>query len=98
MEPPLTHHVRFADPRYAAVELPDGASLSVVLDVTNSPVLFGCRTGLCGTCCCAVSGDLPPAGPDEREVIEALDITDPRARLLCQITLHGDLRIEAVLD
>lgn len=98
MEPALTYTVRFADPRYAPVALPEGANLSLHLNVANSPVLFGCRTGLCGTCCCAVSGELPPAGADEREVIDALDVHDPRARLLCQVTVVADLTIEAVLD
>ena len=35
---------------HAPVCLDERAELSRELDVSNSPLLFGCRTGVCGTC------------------------------------------------
>lgn len=70
--------------------------LARVLTVENSPVLFGCRTGLCATCASIVEvegGEV--AGPDEEE-LETLELAcenEPRARLLCQVRLTGDIRI-----
>jgi ferredoxin len=85
--------VSFSDPRYPAVCLPRGAALSEHLTVQNSPVLFGCRTGVCGTCASILSGDVPPPADEEREVLEVIDHPHPRARLLCQVELTADVEI-----
>ncbi len=72
--------------------------LSEMLDVTNSPVLFGCRTGICATCMVrVVSGaeHLPPLTEDEEEVIEVYD-GDEHCRLSCQLTLQGDVTLTYV--
>lgn len=89
----MTHLVRFSDARYPPLALPDGAVLSEHLSVVNSPVLFGCRTGICGTCLSRVEGELPPPSADEREVLDifAPDLAD--ARLLCQLRVRGDLLV-----
>ncbi|MBC6436085.1 2Fe-2S iron-sulfur cluster binding domain-containing protein, partial [Nostoc sp. HG1] len=34
-------------------------NLSEHLTIQNSPVLFGCRTGICGTCLVEVNGTIP---------------------------------------
>ena len=89
------HRVEFPGTTFPAVELPDRASLSLNLTVANSPLLFGCRSGLCGTCLIAVESDQPLAPPDAAEA-EALDIYAPNnahARLACQIVLSTDVRI-----
>jgi ferredoxin len=83
--------VRFFDESYAPVELAAGATLSEHLDVGNSPLLFGCRTGICGTCLVRVEGELPPPGDEERELLEMLAPGDAQARLACQLTVVGDL-------
>lgn len=76
--------------------LPARTELARVLTVENSPVLFGCRTGLCATCASVVeveAGEVP--GPDEEE-LETLELScgdEPRARLLCQLRLTGDIKI-----
>jgi len=87
----MTCRVSFFDASYAPVELPLGATLSEHLDVGNSPLLFGCRTGICGTCLVKVEGELPPPGDDEREILDVLAPGDRRARLACQLKLVGDL-------
>jgi ferredoxin len=89
------HRVEFPGTRFAPVELPDRASLSLNLTVRNSPLLFGCRSGLCGTCLIAVEADEPLPAPDSAEA-EALAIyapDNPAARLACQLVLSTGVRI-----
>lgn len=89
--------VRFADGRFPPVEVPAGAELALHLDVAGAPVLFGCRTGLCGTCACVVEGDLPPPSPAEREVLDIEAPDEPTARLLCQLRPTRDLIVVRAL-
>jgi ferredoxin len=85
--------VNFFDERYAPVELPAGARLSEHLDVGNSPLLFGCRTGICGTCLVRVEGALSPPSDEERELLDMLAPGDRSARLACQLEVECDLRV-----
>jgi ferredoxin len=89
--------VSFGDAAYVPVEVPGGCELAEHLDVHNAPVLFGCRTGLCGTCVSVVEGDLPPASADEAEVLDVEAPGVAGARLLCQLRPTADLRIVRVL-
>ena len=89
--------VSFGDRTYVPVEVPAGCELAEHLDVHNSPVLFGCRTGLCGTCVSVVEGDLPPASADEAEVLDVEAPGVAGARLLCQLRPTSDLRVVRVL-
>lgn len=79
----------------AAVALPPGAELRHCLDLANSPILFGCRTGLCGTCLVEVSGPADPDAPDrdEKEILELYAPGNPRARLACQLRACAHLRL-----
>jgi ferredoxin len=90
--------VSFADPRYAPLVLDAHTSLASALDILNSPVLFGCRTGICGTCAISVEpqgdGVLAPPAADEREVLEIVARGDASARLACQLDLTCDVRIQ----
>ncbi len=93
-----TFKVSFADAKYAPVEVPAGKHVSLHLTVQNSPILFGCRTGLCGTCASEVevlSGEIAPPSEEEKETLElAFDGPPPAsARLLCQMRMTGDIRI-----
>jgi ferredoxin len=92
--------VSFGDPKYAPIELPEGSQVALHLTVHNSPILFGCRTGLCGTCSALVdveSGSIEPRTEEELETLElAFDAGVPdNARLLCQLRLTADIRISA---
>jgi ferredoxin len=89
--------VRFAGGAFPPVEVPAGAELALVLDRAGAPVLFGCRTGLCGTCTSEVEGDLPPPSAEEREVLDIEAPDAPRARLVCQLRPHADLTIVRAL-
>ncbi|MBI2809491.1 MAG: (2Fe-2S)-binding protein [Candidatus Melainabacteria bacterium] len=88
--------VEFPTTSHKAVSLPAGANLSEQLTVVNSPVLFGCRTGICGTCLVQIqSGEETLTPPDEAEK-EALEIYAPgirNARLACQIALTSDISL-----
>ncbi len=89
--------VSFSLAQHAPIALPAGARLSEHLTVANSPVLFGCRTGICGTCLIEVlreaNGSLTPPDEDERELLDIVAPENPRARLACQIALRADLQI-----
>jgi len=95
-----THRVEFPATAFAPVELPDLASLPLHLTVENSPVLFGCRSGLCGTCLIEVeplgADALEPPVADELETLELYAPGNARARLACQLVLSGAVRIRKI--
>jgi len=94
-----TYEVDFGVLGRVSKRLPHGANLSEVLTIENSPLLFGCRTGICGTCISRVevrAGELPPPAEDEKDVLELLCPNEPKARLACQIRLSADLTIEPI--
>ncbi|MDX6770891.1 MAG: 2Fe-2S iron-sulfur cluster-binding protein [Elusimicrobiota bacterium] len=83
--------------RKPALRLPEGKLLCDLLTVENSPVYFGCRNGVCGTCLARVtvrSGDLAPPDADEAGVLELLCPDEPKARLACRVRLTADLTVE----
>ena len=82
---PNTHHV--------PVSLNPHTPLADELTVQNSPILFGCRTGICGTCLVTVTGETPPPDADEQELLEVLAPDCPNARLACQLDITYDLEI-----
>jgi len=85
--------VSFPGTDYPPITLPHHQSLSEHLTIQNSPVLFGCRTGICGTCLVEVIGDIPAALADEREMLDTLACDRPNARLACQISLTANIEI-----
>jgi ferredoxin len=85
--------IEFTDRQFAPLEIKSSQPLAEVLTVQNSPVLFGCRTGLCGTCVIAVTGDVTAATPAELEILELYAADDPTARLACQLDIRGDVMI-----
>lgn len=87
------HQVDFQDAGFPALQLKPGANLSEHLDVGNSPLLFGCRTGICGTCLVRVTGDVAPPDDEEKELLEVLAPDDENARLACQIVLTADITV-----
>lgn len=89
--------VHFPGTRFASVQVPEGAELARFLDVHNAPVLFGCRTGVCGTCAAVVAGDTAPVSDDEREVLDIEWEGVAGARLVCQLRPRADLTVLRVL-
>ncbi len=94
------HRVEFPDTNFAPQEIEAGCSLAEQLTVENSPLLFGCRTGICGTCLISLDpstgSGANPADKAEREVLEMLVPDEAHARLACQIRIQGDLKIRVL--
>ncbi len=93
------YKIEFPGTQFAPVELEEGAPLVTELTPENSPVFFGCRTGLCATCLIEVlhGGDkIPPPSEDEKETLEIYAEGNPNARLTCQLKLTADLAIKKI--
>lgn len=86
--------IHFPKTEHRSLSLAAHELLSNHLTIQNSPVLFGCRTGICGTCLVKVTGDIPPPNRDEQEMLAVLAPECPTARLACQIDLTADITIE----
>jgi ferredoxin len=85
--------ISFPGTDYPPITLQPHQNLSEHLTIQNSPVLFGCRTGICGTCLVEVIGDIPAAKVDEQEVLDTLAPDRPNARLACQLDLTANVEI-----
>lgn len=95
----MEHAVSF-ESGHPPVRLPALASLSEHLSAANSPVLFGCRTGICGTCTSRVEvlggGAIEGPSPEERQTL-LLFVKEPKARLLCQLKLTADIQVTPLI-
>jgi len=85
--------ISFPGTNYPPISLPIHENLSEHLTIKNSPVLFGCRTGICGTCLVEVIGDIPAAKADEQEMLDTLAPNVENARLACQIEITTNVEI-----
>ncbi|MEB3210810.1 MAG: 2Fe-2S iron-sulfur cluster-binding protein [Leptolyngbyaceae bacterium] len=92
-----THILSFLDTSFDSVSVAAHQPLADVLTVQNSPVLFGCRTGICGTCLVHVTGTVSPPNEDEQELLEILAPDCPNARLACQLDVASDLAIAPLI-
>lgn len=96
----MRHRVEFPGTGFAPLELPDLCSLPLHLTVQNSPVLFGCRSGLCGTCLIELeplgADAVDPPAADEAEALELYAPGNPRARLACQVVLSAAVRVRKI--
>ena len=88
------HRIQFPETKYKTITLEKNQIISEYLTVENSPVLFGCRTGICGTCLVRIEGDIPPANEEEKEMLEILAPGNQQARLACQVKLTADIKIK----
>jgi ferredoxin len=90
----ISHYtVDFPNTDCALVNIDIHQPLSVSLTLQNSPILFGCRTGICGTCLVIATGDMVPPDAAEQEVLEIFAPNCPTARLACQIKPLGSLSL-----
>ncbi len=85
--------VTFPSTNYPPLALPRHENLANHLTVQNSPILFGCRTGICGTCISLIEGEISPPTPEEQEVLELLAPANTQVRLACQVDLTNDIAI-----
>jgi ferredoxin len=85
--------IKFPDSERSSIAVPGNERLSDCLTIQNSQVLFGCRTGICGTCLIAIQGEVSPPDAPEQEILEIFAPNNPLARLACQIVVTSDLEI-----
>ncbi|MDJ0508509.1 MAG: 2Fe-2S iron-sulfur cluster-binding protein [Crocosphaera sp.] len=90
----MTCTLYFWESKFPPITIKPHQSLAHHLTAENSPVLFGCRTGLCGTCLVEIIGEIPPPTSEEAEVLEILAPENPRCRLACQIDVTQDIIIK----
>ena len=91
--------VEFPGTDYPSIQLEEGARLPDYLTPENSPVIFGCRNGICATCLIEIEnqdGDLSPAGEEELDTLENYAAENPKARLACQLRLTADIKIKKI--
>ncbi len=91
-----TCRVEFPGTSKPAVDLEVGVNLSENLTIHNSPILFGCRIGICGTCAVeVVSADdpLPERTFDEAQFLEAMAPGQDSVRLACQIRISTNMKL-----
>ncbi|MEA5463641.1 2Fe-2S iron-sulfur cluster-binding protein [Leptothoe sp. PORK10 BA2] len=89
----MSCQISFPNSAYDPLTLDLHTPLANELTVQNSPILFGCRTGICGTCLVTITGDIAPPNTEERELLDILAPDCLNARLACQIDLTHDLEI-----
>jgi ferredoxin len=89
-------NIEFADSSFDSITIPAGQPLAEILTVQNSPVLFGCRTGICGTCVIGVTGNVEDASQDELEILELYAAGNPLVRLACQLQVRGDVVMTSI--
>ena len=90
----LTYTIQFPNTHHATVTV--SPPLSTSLTLQNSPILFGCRTGICGTCLVLAKGNMHPPNPEEQEMLDLLAPAQPNARLACQIEPTGNLSLTSL--
>lgn len=90
--------VEFLGSSHQSLEISRGSNLADELTAQNSPVLFGCRTGICGTCLIKVHNQSPdallPRSEIESEFLETMLPGCSEYRLACQIHINTNICIE----
>ena len=92
----MNYQIDFIDSDKPQVTLNDGDCLSEKLTIQNSPILFGCRIGICGTCAIEVihtDSPLPEKTHDENEFLNAMAPDRKEVRLACQIRINTHMKI-----
>jgi len=93
----ITCTIYFDDASYAPVSAPQGSALAEILTPENSPIAFGCCSGMCGACLSEVDDldqSLTEMSDHELETLELFGQDKRNARLACQLKLTGDLKIK----
>src|SRR5688572_2866204 len=89
--------IEFPDTSKPTVELECGSNLAEKLNIHNSPILFGCRIGICGTCAIEVLEEegepLHPRTEEEKNFLETLAPGEDKLRLACQVKLNTHIKV-----
>lgn len=80
------------------LEVSAGASLLEVCENNDTPVPFGCTSGVCGTCLVQLEegADQVSAMDADEESTVGSATTVEGARLACQVTVNGDITLKAI--
>lgn len=96
----MSCRIEFINSDKAPVILDEGDNLSEKLNIHNSPILFGCRIGICGTCAIEIVEEegfpLHPRTHDEKGFLEAIAPGQDKVRLACQIHINTNLKVKKV--
>lgn len=88
--------IEFIDSDKQSITLDDGDNLSEKLTIHNSPILFGCRIGICGTCAVEIVDSEKPLHDrthDEKEFLGVMAPGRDDVRLACQININTNIKI-----
>jgi ferredoxin len=89
--------VSFENSQKPELSLNEGDCLSEKLTIQNSPILFGCRIGICGTCAVEIVSEDKPLHArthDENEFLGAMAPGRDNVRLACQIHINTNIKIK----
>jgi ferredoxin len=92
----MNYRIDFLDSDKNEVNLNEGDCLSEKLTIQNSPILFGCRIGICGTCAIEIvdsDSPLPEKTHDENEFLSTMAPERENVRLACQIRINTNMKI-----
>ena len=92
-----TCRIGFFESHFPDIEILEGAALSETLNAQNSPILFGCRIGICGTCAIEVvehEGLLPERTAEEEEYLEIFAPDRKNCRLACQMKASTHFKLK----
>ncbi|MCV3211946.1 (2Fe-2S)-binding protein [Plectonema radiosum NIES-515] len=81
------------------IELPRNSVLTILEEVNETIIPFGCRAGACGVCVIEVLEGIPnltDANYIERGFLTTLGYPEERYRLACQCRLQGDVTIRQI--
>jgi ferredoxin len=96
----MSCRIAFLNADKVPVVLNEGDNLSEKLNIHNSPILFGCRIGICGTCAIEIveedGSPLHPRTHDEVGFLEAIAPGQDKVRLACQIRINTNLKVKKI--
>lgn len=96
----MSCRIEFIGSNKVPVDLNDGDNLSEKLNIHNSPILFGCRIGICGTCAIEIVEEQGPPlharTHDEKGFLEAIATGQDKVRLACQININTNLKVKKI--
>jgi ferredoxin len=95
----MSYRISFQDSHKLSVDLEAGDCLSEKLNIHNSPILFGCRIGICGTCAIEIlesDGKLSERTQDEKDFLENMAPGNEKARLACQIHINTNMKVKKI--
>jgi ferredoxin len=89
--------IGFFESQFPDIEILEGSAFSETLNAQNSPILFGCRIGICGTCAIEVvehEEPLPARTPEEEEYLAIFAPDRKNCRLACQMKASTHIKLK----